>query len=148
MGSVYYGIAAGARDEAMRVIARRRNGGGEPVAHDPAIARLVGLMEYKLRTAWWALVGGLNELGDDYQYPTDEQTVSTALLAKRCVVTEAIEIVDLAMEAVGGAAYYKRSPLERAYRDVRGGPFHPLPPEKTLQFAGRLALDLPVDVIW
>ena len=52
------------------------------------------------------------------------------------------------MEAVGGSAFYKRSPLERAYRDVRGGKFHPLPPEKTLQFAGRLALGEPVDQIW
>jgi alkylation response protein AidB-like acyl-CoA dehydrogenase len=148
MGAVYYGIAAGARDEALRVVTRRQNGGGEPMTSDPAIARVVGLMEYKLRTAWWALVGSLNELADDYQYSLDEQTVSAGLLAKRCVVTEATEIVDLAMEAVGGGAFYKRSPLERAYRDVRGGKFHPLAPEKTLQFAGRLALGQPVDRIW
>ena len=62
--------------------------------------------------------------------------MNAALLAKRYVVTEAVEVVDLALEAVGGSAYFKRSPLERAYRDVRGGPFHPLPPEKTLHFAG------------
>ena len=148
MGSVYYGIAAGARDEAMRALARRRSGGGAPAAGDTAIARIVGMMEYKLRTAWWALVGSLNELADDYHYPVSEENVSVGLLAKRCVVTEAVEIVDLAMEAVGGSAFYKRSPLERAYRDVRGGPFHPLAPEKTLQFAGRLALGEPVDQIW
>jgi alkylation response protein AidB-like acyl-CoA dehydrogenase len=148
MAAVYFGIAAGARDEAMRVVTHRRNGVGEPATSDPAIVRLVGLMEYKLRTAWWSLVGGLNELADDYQYPADEPTANAILLSKRCVVTEATEIVDLAMEAVGGAAYYKRSPLERAYRDVRGGKFHPLAPEKTLQFAGRLALGQPVDQIW
>jgi alkylation response protein AidB-like acyl-CoA dehydrogenase len=105
-------------------------------------------MEAKLRTAWWALMGGLNEFGDDFQYALDDQTVNVGLLAKRCVVTEAVGIVDLALEAVGGGAYYKRSRLERAYRDVRGGPFHPLSPEKTIQFAGRLALDLPIDRIW
>lgn len=148
MASVYYGIAAGARDEAVRVVTRRRAGSGEPLAHDPAVARLVGLMDYKLRTAWWALLGGLDELGDDYAYPLDDHTVNAGLLAKRCVVTHAVEVVDLALEAVGGASYYKRSPLERAYRDVRGGKYHPLPPEKTLQFAGRLALGLPVDRIW
>jgi alkylation response protein AidB-like acyl-CoA dehydrogenase len=148
MAAVYYGVAAGARDEAMRVVSRRQNGIGEPATQDPAIARLVGLMEYKLRTAWWALMGALNELPDDYQYPANDETVNTILLAKRCVVTEAPAIVDLAMEAVGGSAFYKRSPLERAYRDVRGGPFHPLAPEKTLQFAGRLALGQPVDQIW
>ena len=148
MAAVYFGIAAGARDEAVRVVSGRRDGEGTLATQDPAIARLVGMMEYKLRTAWWSLIGALNELPDDYQYPANEQTVNTILLAKRCVVTEATEIVDLAMEAVGGGAFYKRSPLERAYRDVRGGPFHPLPPEKTLQYAGRLALGEPVDQVW
>jgi acyl-CoA dehydrogenase len=148
ISAVYYGIAAGARDEAVRVLIARNGADGSPRAEDPIAARLVGLMEYKLRTAWWALVGALAELGDDYQYEPSEANVNTIMLAKRCVVTEAIEVVNLAMEAVGGAAYFKRSPLERAYRDVRAGTFHPFTPEKTLQYAGRLALGQPVDQIW
>jgi alkylation response protein AidB-like acyl-CoA dehydrogenase len=56
--------------------------------------------------------------------------------------------VDLAMETTGGAAFFKTSSLERAYRDVRGGPFHPLTPDKALLHAGRLALDLSVDQVW
>jgi acyl-CoA dehydrogenase len=63
-------------------------------------------------------------------------------------VTEAVAVVDLAMEAAGHGAYYKRSRLERAYRDVRGGPFHPLSPEKTIQYAGRLALGQSVATTW
>ena len=35
-----------------------------------------------------------------------------------------------------GPAFYRRSPLERAYRDVRGGPFHPMTPEATLADVG------------
>jgi acyl-CoA dehydrogenase len=146
--AVYYGVAAGARDETVRTVTRRRAGSGLPLVQEPAVARLVGLMDYKLRLAWWALIGALNELGDDYGYEATDENTNTALLAKRCVVTEAVEVVDLAMEAVGGASYFKRSPIERAYRDVRGGKFHPLTPEKTLIFAGRLALGLPVDQIW
>ena len=148
MSSVYFGIAAGARDEAVRIITRRQGGNGASRAEDPSTIRLVGLMDAKLRTAWWSLLGALTELGDDYAYPVDEANTNTALLAKRCVVNEAVEVVDLALEAVGGAAYYKRSPLERAYRDVRGGKFHPLPPEKTLQYAGRMALGQPADQVW
>jgi alkylation response protein AidB-like acyl-CoA dehydrogenase len=148
MSAVYYGIAAGARDEAVRIVAERRNGGGEPLGQDPAVQHLIGMMDYKLHVAWWALIGGLNELGDDYAYALDERNVNVGLLAKRCVVTEAVDIVELAMEAVGGSAYYKTSPLERAYRDVRAGTFHPLPPEKTLMFAGRQALGLAVDQVW
>jgi acyl-CoA dehydrogenase len=44
------------------------------------------------------------------------------------------------MQVAGGGAFYRRSPLERAYRDVRGGPFHPLTPEATLAALGEAAL--------
>ncbi len=57
-------------------------------------------------------------------------------------------VVDLAMSTVGGSAYFKTSPLEQAYRDVRAGLFHPLNPERTLTYAGRLALGLPADTVW
>jgi acyl-CoA dehydrogenase len=104
------------------------------------------MMDYKLRTSSWALVGALDELGDDY--PLDEAMATSVLLARRNVVTEAVDVVDLAMEAAGGASYYKHSSLERAYRDVRVGKYHPLPPEKTLSYAGRYALSLDVGGIW
>jgi alkylation response protein AidB-like acyl-CoA dehydrogenase len=52
------------------------------------------------------------------------------------------------MSTVGGSAYFKRSPLEQAYRDVRAGEFHPINPEKTLLHAGRAALGQPTETIW
>ena len=61
------------------------------------------------------------------------------MLAKRQAVVEAIEVVDLAMEVLGGRSFFRRSPLERAYRDVRAGTFHPLTPEATLMYAGKVA---------
>ncbi|MDQ2682864.1 MAG: acyl-CoA/acyl-ACP dehydrogenase [Chloroflexota bacterium] len=146
VSSVYWGIAAGARDEAVRIVMERSNGDGVPVREDPTVQRQIGLMEYKLKTSWWALLGALDELGDDYKL-TDEAML-TVMLAKRQIMVEAVEVVDLALSTVGGAAYYKRSPLERAYRDVRAGEFHPLTPEKTLMYAGRLATGQPVEKIW
>jgi alkylation response protein AidB-like acyl-CoA dehydrogenase len=148
MASVYFGIAAGARNEAVRAASRRPARNGDSPSDEPALIRLVGLMDYKLRVAWWTLMGSLAELGEDFDYPLNEHNTNMALLAKRCVVTEAEEVVDLAMEAAGGSSYFKRSPLERAYRDVRGGKYHPLPPEKTLVYAGRSALGLSVDEVW
>lgn len=56
------------------------------------------------------------------------------------MVTSAIAVVDLAMDIVGGRAYFRRFPLERAYRDVRVGRFHPLTPEATLAYVGKLTL--------
>ncbi len=146
VAAVYHGVAAGARDEAVRVVRARRSGDGQPLAQDATVQRQVGLMDYKLRTAWWSLLGALDDLGDDYT--PDEAALETVMLAKRHVVTAAVEVVDLAMETVGGSSYFKRSPLEQAYRDVRAGAFHPLTPEKSLLLAGRLALGQPVETIW
>jgi acyl-CoA dehydrogenase len=44
------------------------------------------------------------------------------------------------MDVLGGRSYYRHAGLERGYRDVRAGTFHPLNPEATLAYAGNLAL--------
>lgn len=146
VASVYYGLAAAARDEAVRIVKQRRDGNGAPLAEDATIQRQVGLMDYALRTSWWSLMGALDELGDDYT--VNAELMETLMLAKRHVITAASEVVDLAMAIAGGSAYFKRSPLEQAYRDVRAGAFHPLTPEKTLLSIGRSALGQPTDMLW
>ncbi len=136
-GATYYGIAAGARDAA--VAAAGANSRGPSALVDlPRVQRQVGLMDAKLRGAWWALTGSVDELGDDYT--VSAAGLSMLMLAKRQVVTEAIEVVNLAMDVLGGRSYFRRSTMERAYRDVRAGTFHPFTPEITLSYAGKLAL--------
>ena len=44
------------------------------------------------------------------------------------------------MDVIGGRSYFRRAGLERAFRDVRAGTFHPFTPEVTLSYAGKLAL--------
>jgi alkylation response protein AidB-like acyl-CoA dehydrogenase len=146
VSAVYFGIAAGARDEAVRAITARKTGDGTPAGVDPMLQRFVGEMDCKLNVAWWSLIGSVNELAEDYK--VDDDTLARLMAAKRQVLLDSQEVVDLAMSAIGGLAYYKRSPVERAYRDVRAGKFHPMTPERTLYFAGRLALGQPVDSIW
>ena len=139
-GATYYGIAAGARDVAVDGATAGARG-PRSLSELPRVQRQVGLMDAKLRGAWWGLLGAVDEMGDDYT--ADPATAAMAMIAKRQAVTEAIEVVDLAMEVLGGRAYFRRSPLERAYRDVRAGTFHPFTPEATLTYAGRLALGDP-----
>jgi acyl-CoA dehydrogenase len=139
-GATYLGIAYGARDVAVAGATATARG-PRPLADLPRVHRQVGLMDAKLRVAWWALLGAIDELGDDYA--ADASSLATVMVAKRQAVTEAIAVVDLAMDVLGGRAYFRRSPLERAYRDVRAGTFHPLTPEATLAYAGKLALGDP-----
>ena len=115
--------------------------GPRPMTELPRVHRQVGLMDAELRGAWWALLGSIDEMGDDYGATAD--VLATLMLAKRQVINASIEVVNLAMDVVGGRAYFRSSPLERAYRDVRAGTFHPLTPEVTLAYAGKLALGDP-----
>lgn len=139
-GATYHGIAAGARDKAV-ASAAGGNRGPLPLSALPRVHRQVGLMDAKLRTSWWSLMGSLDDLGDDYV--ADAQALSTVMLAKRQAVLSAIEVVDLAMDVMGGRSFFRRSGMERAYRDVRAGTFHPLTPEATLTYAGKVALGDP-----
>jgi alkylation response protein AidB-like acyl-CoA dehydrogenase len=142
----YWGVAAGARDEAVRTITARTSRNGTNPLDDPLLQRRIGEMDARLRTSWWSLLGALDEYGDDYK--PDERTSNLIMIAKRDVVLNAIDVVNLAMETAGGPAFFRSSPIERAYRDVRAGAFHPMTPEKTLIHSGRIALGLSVDDIW
>jgi acyl-CoA dehydrogenase len=135
--AVYLGVAEAARGHAVQAIT------GTPKANDVSTQRQVGLMDTRLRIASWALDGALSAVGDDPQ--PSMATVTAVLAAKREVALAGIEVVDLAMEVAGGAAYYKTSPIEQAYRDIRGAKFHPLAPEETLVHAGKVGLGLPAD---
>lgn len=125
VSAVYLGIAHGACAEATRLAG-------------PDAVRQVGEMHSRLRVARWALYAAVAEQGDDRA--ADEPTLLALMTAKRHAVVEARAVVDTALEVAGGRAFFRASPLERAYRDVRGGPFHPLTPEATLTLVGRQAL--------
>lgn len=137
IGAVYLGIAESAAAAAITAAAGRRT--------DPLVQRQVGVMTTRLRVAAWALDGALAAVGDD-PAPSME-TVAAVMAAKREIGAAGIEVCDLAMEIAGGAAYFKGSVIERAYRDVRGLKLHPFKPEEILLHAGRLALGQPTEVL-
>ena len=130
--AVYLGIAESAYTEALEHAAG---------SADPLTQRAVGTMSTKLRVAAWALDGAIAFVGDDPE-PSME-AFAAVLAAKHHVATVGIEVCDTAMETSRGAAFYKGSTIERAYRDIRAAKFHPLTPELTLLHAGRLALGQP-----
>lgn len=130
-GAAYLGVARGACAEATRLASRNGTPGAVTV-------RQIGEMTARLRVARWALLGAVADIGPDPA--ADEATLATVMTAKREAVTAARAVVDAALEVGGGSAFYRTSPLERAYRDVRAGPFHPLTPEATLSLLGERAV--------
>jgi len=136
IAATYLGIARGARDAVIeRIRATERSA-------DPGVRRTVGLIDHHLRTGRAALEACFAELGDDPD-PSAE-TLAVAALAKRSVIDDARAVGDLAMDALGGRVYRRGDPVERAWRDLRAGPFHPLDHELALRVAGDVALGRPV----
>jgi len=130
IAGVYLGIAEGARDHALTAVLAKSD--------DATALRQVGLMETRLRVAGWALDGALAIAGDD---PTPSvETVAAVMAAKREIALGGLEVADVAMELAGGQAFFKGSPIERAWRDLRAAKFHPFTPEATLTQAGEVAL--------
>jgi alkylation response protein AidB-like acyl-CoA dehydrogenase len=132
--AVYVGVAEAARDRAIEILMKR--------GVSPSAQRLLGVADQNLATADWTLRGILDDIGDD---PTpNEALFVTAMLGKKTIAESARAAVDVLMDAVGGAAYSRRLPIERAWRDMRAAPFHPLSGEQTLLSAGALAIGAPL----
>jgi alkylation response protein AidB-like acyl-CoA dehydrogenase len=132
--SAYAGVADGARAKALAMAAGRRQ--------DASLIRLVGEMEnahVRLDLAWQDLVR-LAESGIP-----GADTTSQVMIRRTLTGAAAIDVVTAALEAAGGASFYQKAGLERAFRDVQGARFHPLQREPQLMFTGRVALGLDLD---
>ena len=139
-GSVYLGIAAGALTYA-RDLAQKRHRDG-----DPAVQRLFAEMEDLLETARAVLYRHADEIasGSLVEGLPVQDGMARAVLTKYVATNNAVQIVDKALEVVGGAGYYKRSPLERMYRDVRAGAIMPYNNLEALELFGKTSLEIEV----
>lgn len=139
-GAVYLGIAGGAMAYAREQVAAR---GREA---DPAVQAAFAEMEILLETARAVLWRQADEVisGDLFEQFSVQEGMARSVLAKHVPCNNAIRIVDLALEVVGGAGYYRRSPLERMYRDVRAGVIMPYNNAEARSLLGRNALGIQV----
>jgi alkylation response protein AidB-like acyl-CoA dehydrogenase len=75
-------------------------------------------------------------------------TVNAVMTGRRLVEENAIATVSRALDLAGGAGFYRRAELERLFRDVQAARYHPLQKEAQVEFAGAMALGLPIDRIF
>ncbi|MFZ5890703.1 MAG: acyl-CoA dehydrogenase family protein [Myxococcota bacterium] len=129
----YIGVAERAAELAHIAVAKR-----EPVA---TLVQTLGELANSLtitRMAWSEMV----TLTNDYDFAPTVDLANQMLIRKTIAANGAMATVSKAIEAVGGSAFYRRTGLERLWRDIQGAPFHPLPEKKQLEFSGRVALGL------
>jgi alkylation response protein AidB-like acyl-CoA dehydrogenase len=131
--SVYIGVAEAAYDLALTQVVKKRE--------DPHIPYLIGEMTNALTTAQMALQGMIDTAAN-YNFALVNETANAIVIRKTIAARAATLTVEKAMEVVGGAAFFRRLGLERLFRDVQGGLYHPLHEKRQQLFTGRLALGL------
>ena len=70
------------------------------------------------------------------------------MTGKALVTRHAIATVELAMELAGGAGFYRAAGLERRFRDIQAARYHPLQSGPQAEYAGAMAMGLPVERIF
>ncbi len=139
IAAVYLGVAEAARDFAISFARSRRPTalGGKPIASLPNIRERAGRMDLLLFEARGLLVSTARE----WDSSPSRETEAALAAAKVVASNNAVAVAEQAMRLVGGSSMDRSLPLERHYRDVRGGLHHPPQDDAALGLFAREALD-------
>ena len=138
------GVAEAARDYAVDFARTRKpTGYAEPIASIPHVREQIARMQ-AADLAARALLLTTAEDWDEHPEARGELAASVAA-AKRLATNSAVDIVELAMRIVGGVALLRSEPLERYFRDVRGGLVNPPIEARALEQIAASLLDVPRD---
>ena len=144
LGNVYFGAALRAREVALTSAHKKTSLAlTRSMAYHPHIqhsaAEIDLMVEY---------VGALlDKTADDWSNGVDHGATWPAKVVgcKYTAVESAKKIVDIAMDMSGGSGFFRANELERIYRDVRGGGFHPANSALTHEIVGKTALGIGLD---
>jgi alkylation response protein AidB-like acyl-CoA dehydrogenase len=131
--AVYLGVAESARDLAIELAKRKT-----PARHT---IELAGRMDTELAGARLALD---SMLGAVRLNAPSAATVNQVMIGKQLVARHGIAAVEYAMEVAGGVGFYRSAGLERKFRDIQAARYHPLQSGPQAEYAGAMALGLPV----
>jgi alkylation response protein AidB-like acyl-CoA dehydrogenase len=140
--NVYVGIAQRAIDLAVASLKKRTSVGlgGRALAYHPMLQHEVAEMTLTLD----GMITHVDRIADDWSNGVDHGGLwpSKLVSAKYHCVEGAKKIVDLAMEVSGGSGMFKSNELERLYRDVRCGGFHPANSALVHEIVGKTSLGI------
>jgi alkylation response protein AidB-like acyl-CoA dehydrogenase len=142
VSAVYTGIAVSARDFARNYVANRSRLPHGPVKHAPGVQYAIAEMFIGVESARAFYRRSARRLEDPGWRDLNALALATA--TKLYCTKQAIAVVDQAMEVVGGGSFFKRMPLERMYRDVRAGTYHPPSRFDGLEWIGKAELGIPM----
>ncbi len=141
-GHIYLSIAERARDLAVADVRQKKSValGGRSMAWNPMVQHAVAEMDIELE----AIRAIVTRVAEDWSSGVDHGGLWPAKLvsAKYRAVEGAKRVVDIAMDVSGGTGMFRKNELERLYRDVRCGGFHPANSAIAHEVVGKTALGL------
>jgi alkylation response protein AidB-like acyl-CoA dehydrogenase len=144
LASVYYGIALRARDLAVEATRKKTSlAVTRSMAYHPEFQHSAAEMTIEIE----AMGAHLDRIADDWSTGIDygHGWGAKIVAMKYHIVESAKRVVDIAMEMSGGAGMYKTNELERLYRDVRAGGFHPANSALVHELVGKTTLGVGLD---
>ena len=131
--SAYAGVAETAAAIGRELAAKRRD--------DPTTPYLLGELANHLTMVQLG-VDDMVRLADDLDVEVSLELANDMLVRKTIAADHVLATVEKALEAAGGAGFYRDKGLERLLRDAHAAQFHPLSAKRQHRFTGRLALGL------
>lgn len=140
-GSIYLGAAERAKDLAIDGAHKRTSLAlSRPMAYHPEVQHCVAEMIIALEAAGAFIDRVADEWARGVDYGHDWPMKLVA--AKHVAVEAAKKVVDLALTTSGGAGMFRNNELERLYRDIRCGGFHPANGLLVPEIVGKIALGI------
>ena len=144
LANVYFGAALRARDVAIEGAHKKTSlAMTRSMAYHPHMQYSAAEMDLMIEY----VSALLDRVADDWSSGVDHGATWPAKIvgAKYTAVESAKRIVDIAMDMSGGSGFFRANELERIYRDVRGGGFHPANAALTHEIVGKTALGIGLD---
>ena len=149
IAAVSLGLARAAIDELIAIAGGKTpSGSSRPLAERPSTQSEVSRAEATLRSArafyYEAIDAAWNAAQTTGQIESDQRRdirLATTFASHACA-----EAVDRMYNVAGGTSVYRKSPLQRIFRDVHVATQHMMVAPATLELTGRLLLGLETDI--
>jgi alkylation response protein AidB-like acyl-CoA dehydrogenase len=143
-GNIYYGLALRVRDLLVEHVKTKTSLGlTRSMAYHPLVQHGVAEMTMELEAIGPQLDAATREWSDGVDHGM--QWPVKIVSAKYRAVEGAWRVVDRAMDLSGGFGMFKKSELERLFRDARAGRFHPANSLLSHELVGKLTLGINPD---
>jgi alkylation response protein AidB-like acyl-CoA dehydrogenase len=143
-GNIYYGLAQRIRDIAVESVRTKTSlGVSRTMAYHPMTQYKVAEMQLALSAVEPQLDAATQAWSATDQHGPEMAPMIVA--AKYNAVETAWKVADIALDLSGGFGMFKKSELERLFRDCRAGRFHPANAALTHELIAKMTLGIDLD---